>query len=253
MLSHRVGRLCVKVLVVAVLSMCSVSAQKIQTLGPQCYREDMGHYLDDIRSTDPLFAMMLDQLNIGNPPTVIIRGINHTDWSPSHTELRVRATPDLSFFRTRRYWDSGVCLDPEAGLLHELWHAMQEQTGTRDKTLDPSGIARFEIEATMSENKFREAKGLCPRPSYEGIRLPPFARSSKECANPLDIMCKPSVSLCDSYQTCCWIYNLENRGGVCVKQLSIDECHYYNMIKNVNASDNALPCATTFPGVPMCQ
>src|SRR2546430_12777173 len=60
-----------------------------------------------------------------------------------------------------------------AELYHELFHAWENIKGTASSEIcDSTGIETDEVEASFAENKYRKAKGLKPRTTYGGKKLP---------------------------------------------------------------------------------
>lgn len=86
-------------------------------------------------------------------------------------------------------YKDGVDRDPCAALAHELSHAADADSGTRDPRPDPaSGVKKTEIRATSDENRFRKAMDppKPPRTKYGCKDLPEDAVCPPHLDDPLD-------------------------------------------------------------------
>jgi len=89
------------------------------------------------------------------------KGTNSTvTWDPEYKDKYADGTPR----------------DPCASLLHELRHALDGVTGTRDPRPDPgSKIPMNEVKACTEENRYRKDRGLPQRTQYGDKKLPASA------------------------------------------------------------------------------
>src|SRR5262245_10670842 len=91
-----------------------------------CFQRDFDAALAKIRNTDPVFAQMLDALLSSD----IVHFVEFTSgrttsqgYDDKHQEIEWNPAAGP------RFPLDGVCIDPIAALLHELYHALQNQTG----------------------------------------------------------------------------------------------------------------------------
>jgi hypothetical protein len=233
---------------IIVLSVSHAAGGNLQILGPSCFTQEIENYLANIRRTYPEFVKKLDYLDNEAPrPTIIARGFPVGRWKFDGSAYIVNASADLSFFRDGRY-DDGVCLDSIAALVHELMHAYESQNGTIDRsweTLSSSFIKTSEIHAVQAENAYREANRLCPRTTYDKKAIPAWAASMRECTLGPET-CTPRVGLCEDSMVCCWVYNLDDHGGACLKEISREECDFFKINSahpGVNSKGHEFPCS----------
>jgi len=214
-----------------------------------CFNEDVAMALDAIRQSDPVLAQLVGALESSD----IRHTIKQSDGvMVSHSASDRHADIDYNPRYNTKFSD-GVCVDSVAGLLHELYHAWENQSGVLEKNRlikdeSTNFIPLSELNAVNTENLYRRVRGLCPRVSYSGKALPPRDIYG-ECSNPESAPCPPAASAC--HRCCCWIYNLDGKGNACIiDNIPPDECYSYNSPGAVSAGCYNTPC--NFPGVKTC-
>jgi len=70
--------------------------------------------------------------------------------------------------------EPGVPRVPCASLLHELYHAYEDATGTAMYNMSPMGVSYTEAMATAAENRYRASQGLPLRTRYGDRALRPL-------------------------------------------------------------------------------
>jgi hypothetical protein len=219
----------------------------------ECFSKDVYDALETIRKTDPAFEVMLNTL-IGSkfPHTIKQHEKYIHSWGDDddHTQ-EILYNPRLNV-----RFDDGVCLDPIAGLLHELYHAWENERGDLQKnraiiTEDTNYIKLSELNAVKAENVYRRRHGLCPRVTYDGRPLPKKDIIGA-CQDPKSVVCPPPKSACP--RCCCWIAGLvkdTSGAGGCIKDNTTPKaCGSYSQPGKVSPACYPSPC--NFPRTPLC-
>jgi hypothetical protein len=221
----------------------------------ECFQKDFDAALSTMRNTDPVFAEMLDALNASD----IVHFVEYTsDWTTSDGDDEdhhqdIKWNPPAG----RRFKSGHVCVDPVAALLHELYHAWENQSGmlknNRETVLAENNyIPLSELNATKFENLYRRLHRprLCPRVFYGALALP-AAATVLPCAKALSESCSDIAGGCP--RCCCWIWGLVKKNGAwyaCVKDhVTVRDCDN-GLSRGFSASSHPSPCS--FPGVPQC-
>ncbi len=218
-----------------------------------CFSQDVNDALAAIRKTDPVFDEMITFLQASGVRHTIKQtdGITTSDgFHDGHQEIQYNP-------RLNKKFSDGVCVDPIAALLHELYHALQNQTGDLEKireikTADTNYIRLSEINAVNAENMYRRLHGLCPRVSYGGIPLPKNDIVGA-CSDPVSVPCPAPKSNCQ--RCCCWVFGLVTTPAAlccaCIKDnITPSACYAYNQPGKVSAGCYGTPC--NFPGTQTC-
>ena len=215
-----------------------------------CFAQGVFAALNQIRVTDPELGAMIDALESSTIRHTIkqTRGITTSEGDDDDHHQDVFYNPRLN----KQFPGDGVCVDPIAALLHELYHAFENQNGTLQANREDTsvnGIKKSELNAVNVENLYRRLHGLCPRTQYGAKKLPAQDLIGA-CPNQmLSMPCPTPVSPCP--RCCCWVYNLDGKGGACiVDDLTLAECQAYNSPGSVSAGCYSTPC--NFPGTKTC-
>ncbi|WP_327002531.1 VWD domain-containing protein [Dactylosporangium sp. NBC_01737] len=99
-----------------------------------------------------------------------VRGTIETTGNVHHPELG----SDIYWDPTAKFVLDNVPVEACAALYHEMAHATDFNKGALGEAMcGDSGVKTKEVRATTAENQYRTAKGLTPRGSYHGVKLPP--------------------------------------------------------------------------------
>lgn len=214
-----------------------------------CFNQEVINALNAIREVDPELAAMVDMLE-QSPIVHKIKQTRCMTWSDGdnpdhHQEI---------FFNPRENHklSDGVCADPIAALVHELYHAFDNQNGTLQAhrahmSYTENFIKESEYLATKQENVYRRAKGLCIRTAYGGVSLP-SADIAGACPDQKNVTCTKPAGICP--RCCCWIYGLTPTGEACIiDDLTLSECYSFRK-PNVSPGCYSTPC--DFPANKTC-
>jgi hypothetical protein len=169
-----------------------------------------------------------------------------------------------------------ICEDPDASLVHELWHCYEDYVaeiqGARDSSDDPiftdfrcipgigclpgkGALPKGEVDAMAFERLFREHVGLCPRYTHGemAVQLQNGECAAQAIANaaPGATCPAPTPSKCDC---CCYLNAAGKRNGVpsaCeIDSISRKQCFAYGVKTNSSAGCYASPCS--YQDAPAC-
>jgi hypothetical protein len=175
-----------------------------------CSGQDIANALEEIRQTDPALGLLIDELENSDKRHTIkpTDGITtSTGYNTDHHQ-EIEFNPRLN----RRFPASGVPIDAVAGLVHELWHAYENQNNIdpqtnyadlqRNREFRVNGIMESEYNAVRTENLYRSLHGLCSRVEYDGDPLLPQDILSP-CDDPWSVPNPEGASQCT--RGCCYI------------------------------------------------
>jgi hypothetical protein len=230
-----------------------------------CLQKDWDAARAIIKKTDPVLSAMIDSLE-GSEVTHWIEFIHDnpttSEGYDEHYQV-IKWNPEAG----ERYPTTGLCKDPVASLVHELYHALENQasvaspigegilqTDRKISNADTNYIPLSEVDATTAENLYRRLNGLCIRTHYGAIPLPASKWGSAGiCYDPGAEPCHDIDQGCPKY--CCWVYGVikdQKTGGwqACVKDhVTSGECHKFGA-SGYNFSEHSTPC--NFPNAPAC-
>jgi len=223
--------------------------------------------LIDIKGTSSEFNDMVVTLGQSKPPHRIVYFSGDTvsvhAKDPDDRHQVILWNP----LQSGRY-SNGVCIDSTAALVHEMWHALDNQAGglrMNAATINASTnfIPRSEVDAINAENLYRQLHHMCQRTTWYGLPLPNTPKQiCPGNANPFSQPCPVPVSQCSpsspilpptSKTCCCWINGLLGPGkGACIiDKLTDQQCQAYSMDRpGVSAGCTGSPC--DWPGTPPC-
>jgi len=252
-------------LIFAILSICPTArATIVIPNADSCYTADVNAALNQIRASDPELAKAIKALEASKTPyliwksnTIISGTTDGDEWIEWNRDLNIPFPGE-----------EGTCVDPTAGLAHELWHKYDIdrcRNGAGDTFCDPThpekinrtsdastnGIPRSEIRAVDAENLYRfgaTPQPLCRRWKYGNNPLPAPHFPTVHCPvrGPAEACPIPPVwsGTCPRY--CCLVYNFDGKGNGCWKDnLTVKECSGSLIIKDKgqNAGETAHPCS----------
>src|SRR5262249_44281712 len=151
--------------------------------GDDAFRSVVKGCLDGFNASGGDPAGIMGDINNPNGPVVSIRPqlseqVHRTWNTPNAPGGKGSSTILFNSKSDFVHVDDGD-LNPCAELYHELHHAWKYMKGTASsEQCDDKGIETDEVEASFAENKYRAAKGLKPRTTYGGKKLP---KSLDEC------------------------------------------------------------------------
>jgi len=171
------------VLVIAAFVIRSPHADaSIVVEGDDAFKESISECLDTYRNAEGIVGEVIRELEDSDNEHKIVQSPDWSsapnDWLAAQdgtgtgTETRVDADAlegykeDIPALK-----DKDFC----TGLLHELWHAIDSDRGTRSPSADKlGGVKRNEVEATIFQNFIHAIRGVAPRTVYGGVDISEF-------------------------------------------------------------------------------
>lgn len=256
-------------LILVVLSTCQITIAKFQiapTFHPASqvsFDADFHAALAAIGAADPALAKMIEVLDLSKTVYQIVKteGVT-TSLDLADGKQYVLFNPDLDI----QFPGEGMCVDPTAGLAHELWHKYDIdrcKAGIAGTFCDPAdrsrinrtsdsstnNIRRSELAAVNAENLYRlgaKPKSLCLRWKYGNNPLPaPFLPATHcEVLSP-ETKCSIPVLPATVQKYCCMVYDYDGKGNTCWKDyLTIRECSgSLTMDPRPSAAEYPHPCS----------
>jgi hypothetical protein len=231
-----------------------------------CFQKDWDAAVAKIKKTDPVFSEMMDALEASEVThwVVLTHGPTVSYGEDEHYQV-IFWNPDSG----ARFWGTLLCADPVASLVHELYHALDNQAGVgfpkgegvlqKNRTIsnpDTNYIPLSELDATNGENLYRRLNGLCIRTHYGSKMLPASDLVAGVCQTPGAGPCSDIENGCQ--RGCCWVYGVikdPKTGGwqACVRDhLTPGECRKYATNGHSSSPWPGLPCEVKFPDAPPC-
>lgn len=186
---------------VAVFVLGSSPAEaRITVEGNRQFRDDVNECLSAYRGASGIVGEVIRELENSNYEHRII---NSPDWSNTSNNVAEATGGSGSGTVTRvdkaelevykEQFPELANKDFCTALLHELWHAVDADRGTRTgPTNTVGGVKRNEIEATIFQNFIHALRGVDPRTSYGGVDISEHVLTSEERTTPTEV--KTSVS-----------------------------------------------------------
>lgn len=165
--------------IVAFLFMIPQASASIVVTGDREFTDDVNGCLNTYRNAPGIVGDVIRELENSDNEHGIL---NSTDWTNTSNDIDEATGGSGSGTVTRvdkaeleKYKESFPELlnkDFCTALLHELWHAVDADRGSRTSHSDKvDGVKRNEIEATIFQNFVHAIRGVAPRTSYGGIDI----------------------------------------------------------------------------------
>jgi hypothetical protein len=194
---------------VVVTALPLVTQAMIVCLGDSDFVQRCVAALEDIRNTTPVGQASIARLEQAQQLHVIVEtdGVDHVvaadlkgayDLDSGGTGMGSSTLiywnpTDSSVLEGRGITDpKAVLSDPNASLLHEVYHASVASDGGWSMSLVPgTHTQRQEIDATQVENEYRKEEGLPLRTKYDDAAVPAPSES------PPPPECDPAIEMCE--------------------------------------------------------
>ncbi len=167
------------VLVVAFVILSPSAAASITVEGDDAFKDSVKECLDTYRDAPGIVGDVIKELEGSDFDHKIT---NSSEWDNTSDDLDGATGGDGSGTETRvdadaleEYKERSAALKDKdfcTALLHELWHAVDADRGTRTPHTDRiDGVKRNEIEATLFQNFIHAIRGVDPRTHYGGVDI----------------------------------------------------------------------------------
>jgi len=162
--------------IIALLLMVSQANASIVVTGGREFTDDVNRCLNTYRNAPGIVGDVIRELENSDNEHGIL---NSTDWSNTSNDIdeatggsgsgTVTRVDKAELEKYKKRFPELLNKDFCTALLHELWHAVDADRGSRTSHSDTiDGVKRNEVEATIFQNFVHAIRGVDPRTSYGG-------------------------------------------------------------------------------------
>jgi len=164
---------------VFLLALPSFADAKVTVVGDRAFADDINNCFNTYRNVEGVVGEVIRELENSEHEHQIL---NSPKWNNTSNDLEAATGGSGSGTVTRvnraelekivKEVESLKHKDFCTALLHELWHAVDADRGTRTPHSDKvDGVKRNELEATAFQNLIHAIRGVPPRTTYGGVDL----------------------------------------------------------------------------------
>ena len=146
------------------------------------FKESISECLDTYRNAEGIVGEVIRELEDSDNEHKIVQSPDWSnapnDWSAAQDGTGTGTVTKVDADALEGYIEDIPALENKdfcTALLHELWHAIDADRGTRSPSADKlGGVKRNEIEATIFQNFIHAIRGVAPRTVYGGVDISEF-------------------------------------------------------------------------------